>query len=355
MDITELKHELARSVGGVAQHLLPNGRREGSEWRCGSTSGEAGKSLGVHLSGEKAGVWSDFGASEGGDLLDLWVATQGISLREAITEAKNYLGIHEPQFDKPRTKAWVRPQKPRCQAPQSKVLSYLLDVRKLTSDAIEAYKIGEDGENIIFPFMHGNELVMAKYRPAIDGGTPKPTTAGCKPVLFGWQAIPEDARSVTITEGEIDAMSMWDYGFPALSLPFGGGKGAKHAWIDHEYHRLDQFETIYLALDSDGPGQEATAEIADRLGKHRCRIVKLPYKDANECRQKNVSVAQIEGAFHLSAYLSPEELRGVEEYADEVSELFFPEENSKSIGYDLPWDKFKDLIKFRPGEVTHNC
>ncbi|KAF0118906.1 MAG: hypothetical protein FD149_394 [Rhodospirillaceae bacterium] len=62
---------------------------------------------------------------------------------------------------------------------------------------------------------------------------------------------------MTITEGEIDAMTAAEYGWPALSLPFGGGTGAKQAWIESEYERLLRFETIYLALDMDREGEAA--------------------------------------------------------------------------------------------------
>jgi twinkle protein len=63
-------------------------------------------------------------------------------------------------------------------------------------------------------------------------------------VLFGWQAIPDDARDVVICEGEIDALSWAAYGFPAMSVPYGGGGGDKQAWIESEYDRLERFERI---------------------------------------------------------------------------------------------------------------
>ena len=59
--VTEIARMLADRSQTVAELLLPNGHRESGEWRAGSTAGERGQSLGVHLTGEKAGVWSDFG------------------------------------------------------------------------------------------------------------------------------------------------------------------------------------------------------------------------------------------------------------------------------------------------------
>jgi twinkle protein len=65
MTPAELSTRLAQRVEAVCQELLPKGRRQGAEWEVGSSAGEEGKSLKVHLRGEKAGVWSDFATGQG--------------------------------------------------------------------------------------------------------------------------------------------------------------------------------------------------------------------------------------------------------------------------------------------------
>ena len=55
----EIAGMLARQAPSLAAELLPNGKREGAEWRVGSLAGEPGRSLSVHLFGSRAGVWSD--------------------------------------------------------------------------------------------------------------------------------------------------------------------------------------------------------------------------------------------------------------------------------------------------------
>src|SRR5688572_11629721 len=75
LTIADLKRALTARVEDVTAYLLPNGKRDRNEWRVGSVDGEEGQSLGVHLAGAKAGVWHDFAADEGGDLIDLWKAT----------------------------------------------------------------------------------------------------------------------------------------------------------------------------------------------------------------------------------------------------------------------------------------
>ena len=67
----EIAQGLAARVLDLSVFLLPNGYREGAEWRCGSVAGEPGDSLGVHLTGTKAGIWCDFSTGQKGDALDV--------------------------------------------------------------------------------------------------------------------------------------------------------------------------------------------------------------------------------------------------------------------------------------------
>ncbi|HFV2381401.1 TPA: toprim domain-containing protein, partial [Escherichia coli] len=103
-------------------------------------------------------------------------------------------------------------------------------------------------------------------------------------------------------------MSYAQYGISALSVPFGGGKGAKQQWIEFEYHNLDRFEEIFISMDVDDVGREAAREIASRLGEHRCRLVTLPYKDINECLMNGVTEDEIWQYIGTASYFDPEEL-----------------------------------------------
>jgi twinkle protein len=133
-------------------------------------------------------------------------------------------------------------------SPKTAVLEYLTTARNVSAEAIHAYRIGEDGRTVILPsLLPDGEVGFIKYL-GIDrtpgGKKSVRVKPGCEPVLFGWQAIDPEASEVTITEGEIDAMSAWDYGRPALSVPFGVGKGDKHQWTDWVLPRRgDAFES----------------------------------------------------------------------------------------------------------------
>jgi twinkle protein len=352
-DITVLKRALNGKAREVAEYLLPLGRVDGREWCCGSIHGEAGKSLKVCIAGQKAGVWQDFAAGEGGDLISLWAAVKRMNLVEALDDIRSWLGLEKPQFER-RERTYRRPDRPKCEAPSSAVLDYLMGERKLSEEAISTYRIGERGRTIVFPsYLPDGTLAFIKTLglDRKDGKKQIWAEPDCEPILFGWPAISDDARDVTITEGELDSASMWDYGFPALSVPFGGGKGNKQQWIEAEYERLLRFEVIYLALDGDAEGDLGAEEIANRLGRHRCRRVKLPRKDANQCLQDGVPASQIERCIRSASTLDPPELRRAGEFTDQVTHLFWPA-HGEEPGYGTPFSKIGGSLRFRPAEVT---
>src|SRR5690606_11074923 len=148
------------------------------------------------------------------------------------------------------------------------------------------------------------------------------------------------------------ALAFAEYGVPALSVPFGGGKGDKQGqWIEAEFDRLAQFDTIFLAMDDDATGEEAVAEIITRLGRERCRVVKLPRKDANQCLIDGIPGEGIEAAINSARTLDPEQLRHASEFADDlVAE--FQVKTGFEPGIRLPWAKAGNSVVLRPGEVS---
>ena len=339
MKASELANMLARDVDGIVRKLLPNAKKSGQEYQVGSIGGEKGQSLRVHASGSKAGVWTDFADSaKGGDLLDLWREVRGLTMAEAISEVKSHLGISD---DLQPRKRYTKPEKPKCHTPTSRVLDYLTNNRGLTPETLSAYRIAEQGELIIFPSLRNGELIRYKSRH-VDDKHKCSTSSDSEPCLFGWQAIPDDARQVVVCEGEIDALSWYQFGYPALSVPSGA---QSLTWIDAEYENLERFDRIFLSMDMDEAGQKVVAEIVDRLGRDRVRVVKLPTKDINEflCEGKSDASHFIESA----RTVDPKELRPASVFADEVIAEFY----SDDIGFRTPWEKVGDRLLFRKGEV----
>jgi twinkle protein len=304
------------------------------------------------LKGNKAGVWSDFESGDSGDLIDLWGKVRCKRLPETLADIKSYLGIEslEP-FHKPK-REYKKPHEPVSAPISGKAYEYLVGERGIYPETLKAYKITSKGDLIYFPFMVNDETKLVKCRKAIDGDRPKPTSAECEPILFGWQAIGQDERTIIITEGEIDALSWHSFGFPALSVPFGGGKGAKQNWIENDFERLERFEKIYLSMDMDEVGDEAIKEISRRLGIHRCYRVNLSHKDANSCLAGGVVAEVMAKALEDAKELNPEELNRPGTYYNEVLNLFYPKEEDK-IGYTMPYERLsREDLYFRPAELT---
>ncbi|WP_409361088.1 toprim domain-containing protein [Bartonella heixiaziensis] len=385
--IFEIKQKLISQARVIAETLLPRGYKRGNDWIVGSTRGEAGQSLSVCLSGDKAGLWYDFAEGSGGDLLDLWCAVKGISLSQALEEARAFLNLtRQKPFMAPH-RSYRRPPTPKGSTPQNLVKTYLNKERHIPLEILKRYRIREEGNKIIFPFYKPDgTLALVKERLAQAGAKAKPTAAQCEPILFGWQALypanqphtttdqprtttdhprtttdqprttiqqtfSSTNRTLVITEGEIDALSLAAYGYPAVSVPFGGGSGGKHNWIENEFDHLEAFETIFLATDMDKPGEEAAREIASRLGRHRCYRVRLPQKDANDCLTAGVDAATIKAAFSSATSFAPEGLRRASDYKDQVIGLFWPTPE-QHLGYTVPYPKLNGKLYFRPAELT---
>ena len=348
----EISILLSQRAEEIVQMLLPQGKKDGKYWQVGSVSGETGKSLKVVLTGAKAGVWADFAAGVGGDLLDLWAVLNRVSLSEALKQSAAYLGIKFPTFEEREYKTYTRPKQKIEEAPQT-VIEYLTKVRCLSTKTIGDFNIGADKNDIVFPYIRDNEIVFIKYLSLTREGGKKiiRVEKDCEPCLFGWHLISPNERYVTICEGEIDAMTLHQYGFHALSVPFGGGGGNKQAWIEHELERLAICDDIYLCFDNDESGKQAAEEIAKRLGQYRCKLVKLPRKDANECLQAGITKELMQQCFDEARNLDPDELKIATSFCAKVIEAFYPPGGIEP-GYQMPWDKCNDKILFRPNELT---
>jgi twinkle protein len=353
-DARELSYRLGQNAQAVTEMLLPNGKREGHEWACGSVSGEKGRSLKVCLSGSKTGLWKDFATGESGDLIDLWKSVKGLSMVDALAEIRDYLGIRSDFKPVTFQKSYKRPEKPKCQAPQSDVLAYLTNERGLTAETIRVFQVGEQERSIIFPYKRDEALLMWKSIGIDRDNAGKKKVFASKdsePCLFGWQALDPNASYVVLVEGEIDAMTVHQWGHPALSVPFGGGRGSKQQWIDAEFHNLDRFREIYLCMDNDPAGQEATREIVNRLGAHRCKIVDLGFKDANACLMAGNGKAYFDACLDVAQTIDPEELKSAADFQEQVTRLL---NNSNDPGrrITLPWAKTHQELCLEPGQLT---
>ncbi len=151
--------------------------------------------------------------------------------------------------------------------------------------------------------------------------------------LFGMDVFsPGSDKSITITEGENDAMSVHAImGTPAVSV-----KSASTARRDCEraYKYLNSFDSIYLCLDNDGPGQEAAKEIAKLFDVNKVYHVELGAgcKDANDYLTQGRS-AEFYKLWKNSKRWLP---KGIVNANSEVEEILRRSHNSSIASYPFP-------------------
>jgi len=193
---------------------------------------------------------------------------------ETHYDTETYMHITNPRISKKKT--YDKPDESELRPLTEEAITYLVS-RKISEQTLKDWKISSDEKgNIVFPFYRNNELTYVKYR------TPKKVTKESKipkewqkpntePILFGMDNVSFN-KPLIITEGEIDALSIYEAGFlNVVSVPC----GCKNLeWITTCWEWLDSFNEIILFGDSDEPGIEMVTTLMKRLGEDRCKIVK---------------------------------------------------------------------------------
>ena len=123
--------------------------------------------------------------------------------------------------------------------------------------------------------------------------------------LYGQWLWRSGGRSVTVVEGELDALSMsqaFDHKWPVVSV-MTGAAGAKRD-IKKSIQWLEKFESVVFMFDQDEAGQKAAQECAALLSPKKAKIARLPLKDASEMIQEG-RTAELIDAFWTARDFTP--------------------------------------------------
>jgi twinkle protein len=165
-------------------------------------------------------------------------------------------------------------------------------------------------------------------------------------LLYGmwlWQR----GKSITITEGELDALSVsqsFENRWPVVSLP--GGTGSVNKCIKRCYEYLSAYDRIVLMFDMDAPGRRAVEDAVALLPAGKVYIANLPEKDANEVLVKHGPGAIVKAFWDAKLYRPDGIVSGSELSLDDLK-------NGDTRGYTLRLPKLNDQIMgLRRGEIT---
>lgn len=221
----------------------------------------------------------------------------------------------------------------------------------------------EGGNVIVFPFEDHGRVVAEKYRAPQKRFWQR---AGGKRTFWNADVLDDPALAegrypLIITEGEIDALTAIDCGFPfTVSVPDGAPAVAEGERpddlkpIDLDAERAGKFEFLWnnrdrlkavkrfvIAVDNDAPGQRLAAELVRRLSASRCMFVTYP----EGCKDLN-DVLMHHGAEQVAAVLNgarPYPVRGLYRLSD------YPDRPPLPV-FEPGWDILNRHLKVFAGE-----
>lgn len=121
--------------------------------------------------------------------------------------------------------------------------------------------------------------------------------------LFGRNLVGFGGPVLVITEGEIDAMSVYEANgrkYPAVSIPDGVASAAKVIANDAEF--INSFKRVVFMFDNDEEGKKAAKDCAAVLRPGKAYIASLPEKDASDCLVANNKSAIVSAIWKAEAY-----------------------------------------------------
>jgi len=122
---------------------------------------------------------------------------------------------------------------------------------------------------IVFPEIRQGQPVWFIGRQLEDEQTrPKYLGLPGRKPLLGWESANRDLRGVSVVEGPLDWLVLLQWGLPGLTLC---GTRLHHDTLQ----LLGRWSRLYLVLDNDTAGREATDQLIEAYG-HRVIPVKLP-------------------------------------------------------------------------------
>lgn len=239
--------------------------------------------------------------------------------------------------------------KPTPVTPHSSMLEYFRE-RQILPDVVRHFEVEVReraglGACMAFPFRKNNEIVNVKYRTRDKKFQQE---IGAEPTFFNRDACLRD-KEIYVTEGEIDAMTLYSLGFPnVVSVP--NGAGSNLDFLGNDGQVIDNVTKWILAGDADEAGERLQQEFIRRVGADKCWRVAWPEgcKDANEVLCKlggqalkqalsNPNPVPIEGAWEVA------------QLVDDVKRLY---KYGRPTGVSTGWPNVDPYYKVREGDWT---
>ena len=164
--------------------------------------------------------------------------------------------------------------------------------------------------------------------------------------FFGQQQCSGN-KYITITEGELDALSvyeMFNKQYDVVSLRSGASNALKE--IKEQLEWLESYENIVICFDNDKAGEAALEQVKDLFSPNKLRICKLPVKDASDMLVANRVKDFTQLWWNAKVYRPDGIVAGTETW-----DTLVEKRQVKSIPY--PWEGLNHITRgHRPYELV---
>lgn len=239
-----------------------------------------------------------------------------------------------------------------------KLVQYFRD-RGISNGTLEKAYIGYEPPKgkkygaIMFPRYKGGEVVAIKYRTYDKRMWQSKNPMPC---FFNYDmALKSGDSTLIIVEGEVDALSWIEAGFPNVASVPDGAPPVNTKNPERKYEFLNDglvgnFTSFVLAVDDDEPGKALEGELANRLGRQNCLRVHYPAecKDSNDVLKKHGAETLIK-IYQKATPFPIDGLYTTEDVWDAVLDLY---QQGLKPGNSTGWENLDHYYTVRPGEMT---
>lgn len=214
------------------------------------------------------------------DIYDYYQKYERMNFREAVDKVANILGREEVEPIRVVKEEYALPNIKTVEL--TKPFVDYMGLRQIKKETLDHWKVKQrkwSGNDVyVFPYYNqDNKLEYVSYRGlgkgAIKGGC-EPNT---KPILWGMNNIDKN-KPLVITEGQPDAMVVWQSGYKnVVSVP-NGSNNLK--WLDTCWEWLKGIKEFIVWADNDRPGLKMADDIKAKL--NNVKVIVAKEKDANE-------------------------------------------------------------------------
>tara|TARA_R100000935_G_scaffold22863_2_gene41987 strand:+ start:3825 stop:5513 length:1689 start_codon:yes stop_codon:yes gene_type:complete len=208
---------------------------------------------------------------------------------------------------------------------------------------------GNEIDRHYYPYFNGHEHAGTKVRKQDKNFT---WTGSQKEVgLFGENLFKAGGKTITLTEGECDAMAAYEMQgskWPVVSIKSGAQGGVRDVKNSLEY--LESFDSVVINFDNDKAGKEGAQAIAKLLTPKKAKIMTMPvdYKDANDMLRQGRHAAYV-SAFWDAKFYTPAGVLNLSEQLSAYQKL----RTEKKTAIPYPWSGLnKKLEGLRAGELV---